>query len=104
GRRSDALAVAAKLRRALGGAPVTPYYSAEVYAGLGDRESALALVKEARRERSPVIPLRLAVDPRMEELRNDPRVREILKELGFDPQAPAGAPAARSPSAGAATR
>jgi hypothetical protein len=41
----------------------------------------MAALEEAIAERSPYIALRLAVDPRMSALRDDPRVRAILDDI-----------------------
>ena len=70
----DALQVEAKNRY------VSPYDIAVIYAGLGDKEHALAQLKAAREDRSSWMVF-LNVDPRLDGLRGEADFREIAKAL-----------------------
>ena len=53
-----------------------------LHLALGDREKALGYLDRAVRERDPAV-LWLAVDPRVEPLKEDPRFRNIVAQLGI---------------------
>jgi predicted Zn-dependent protease len=63
---------------------VSSVYLAKVYAGLGDKERALALLQHAYAERSDHV-LRLGIDPIYDGLRSDPRFIEMLRGIGLAP-------------------
>ena len=58
--------------------------AARVYAALGDRERAFALLERALDERSPLLAF-LKVDPRFDGMRGDKRFERILFRLGLPP-------------------
>ena len=58
------------------------YAIAVIYAGLGDRERALASLETAYRERSHWL-LWLKRDPRLDDLRSDPRFRTLVHRVGL---------------------
>jgi hypothetical protein len=51
------------------------YYTAEVRAGLGDRDATLASLEQARRERNPAVLLRVSVDAKFDLLTPAERAR-----------------------------
>jgi hypothetical protein len=53
-----------------------------VYAGLGDREQALAWLEKAYNERSHWM-VWLALDPRWSEIRGDARFQRLLTRIGL---------------------
>jgi hypothetical protein len=55
---------------------------AQIYAGLGDTEQALAWLDKACNERAVWIPF-MKVDTKFDSLRSDPRFQELLKKVGF---------------------
>jgi Flp pilus assembly protein TadD len=55
---------------------------AYVHLALGDRKTALDLLERAADDRDPDV-LWLAVDPRVDPLRSEPRLRALLARLGF---------------------
>ncbi len=55
---------------------------AQIYAGLGDNEQALAWLDKACNERAVWIPF-LKVDLKFDPLRSDRRFQELLKKVGF---------------------
>ncbi len=73
---------------------LSPAHLALPHLALGDREAALQDLERAYRERSGWQLLFLAVEPRFDPLRTDPRFRDLLRRLRL-----AGSPAA-SPAAG----
>jgi tetratricopeptide (TPR) repeat protein len=63
---------------------VSPVYLARIYAGLGDKERALALLQQAYEERSDHL-LSLSIDPVFDSLRSNPRFVELLRRVGLAP-------------------
>src|SRR5205823_1675987 len=61
---------------------VVPYFVATVYAALGDRESAFTWLEQAYRERSNYL-VWLKTDPRLNNLRADPRFADLLRRVGL---------------------
>src|SRR5207237_10387849 len=61
---------------------VPAFNFAQIYAGLGDNEQALAWLDKACTERAVWIPF-LKVDLKFESLRSEPRFQELLKKVGF---------------------
>ena len=61
---------------------VPAFSFAQIYAGLGDNEQALAWLDKACNERAVWIPF-LKVDLKFDPLRSDPRFQELLKKVGF---------------------
>lgn len=66
--------------RAAGYAP--PYYRALVHAALGECDAAVAALREACEDRDPAL-TDLAVDPRLAAVRTDPRVAQLVREIGL---------------------
>jgi hypothetical protein len=54
---------------------------AYVHLALGDRPTAIALLEKSVAERDPDV-LWLAVDPRLDALRSDPRFTQLLRRIG----------------------
>jgi hypothetical protein len=53
-----------------------------VYLGLGDKDEALRWLEQARQQRSPMMAW-LKVDPRFDNIRSDPRFREMMQKVGL---------------------
>jgi Tfp pilus assembly protein PilF len=62
----------------------SPYFSALVYAGLGDRDQALARLDRAVSDRSDAV-VYLQVEPRLDALRSDPRFTALVRRVGLAP-------------------
>lgn len=54
---------------------------AMIYVGLGDKEKALALFERAANK--PDVDIFLKADPRLDDLRGDPRLADVLRQMGF---------------------
>jgi predicted Zn-dependent protease len=61
---------------------VSPYLIATIYAGLGDKDKALELLEKARQQRSWDIAWQIKADPRIDNLRSDPRFQALLRRVG----------------------
>jgi tetratricopeptide (TPR) repeat protein len=85
GERDSARAIVKTLEdgRRSGKFSVAPENLAYVYLALGERQRALTLLDEAYAERSPGM-CWLKVDPRFDELRDDPRFTRLLARLGLN--------------------
>jgi len=82
GRRHDAQELIASLIRtpSAGGARLGAQYPAYVYAALGDTDRAFEWLNRALTEREPNI-LWAAVDPRLDDIRRDPRFETIIRRI-----------------------
>ncbi len=65
---------------------VSPYRLAVVYVGLGEKDQALAALEQAYTDRSGLL-VWLNVEPAFDPLREDPRFDDLLRRIGFEPQA-----------------
>ena len=61
---------------------VEPYFYAMIYAGLGDKDRAFAQLDKAYEARSWYIAV-VGVDPKLDNLRSDPRFDKVLAEAGL---------------------
>lgn len=61
---------------------VSPYQKAVIYAALGKTDPALAEISKAYNQRS-LLPTSLRFDPRLNELRRDPRFQDFLRRTGM---------------------
>ena len=61
---------------------VNNYWIAIIYAALGERDAAFAELEKAYQARDWFLP-RLKVDPFMDNLRDDPRFKEMVKRIGL---------------------
>ncbi|HXA67749.1 MAG TPA: winged helix-turn-helix domain-containing protein [Bryobacteraceae bacterium] len=82
GNRSEALEVLAQLRTLSKTRYVSPYAFALVYIGLAETEKAFKWLQRALSERSPTLTT-LKVDPVFDELRADPRLVSLVRQIGL---------------------
>ena len=82
GRRSDAETILARLRLIEQDDYVAPYWSATIYASLGDKEKAFKELERSFEVRDWWL-FRLKVDPMFEPLHGDPRFQGMVKRLNF---------------------
>jgi eukaryotic-like serine/threonine-protein kinase len=82
GRRADALKIAKEFRDLSSHAYVDFYFSAVIYAGLGDKDEAFRLLEKGYEEHSAGMAY-LAVDPFWDSVRSDPRHADLLRRIGL---------------------
>ncbi len=80
GKRDEAIGILDKLKTTE--KYVSPTEMAIIYAALGDREKAFALLEKAYTERDFQL-TSLKVEPAFDPLREDPRFADLLRRLGF---------------------
>jgi hypothetical protein len=82
GKRAEAEAVLARLKEISAPRYVCPYEIATAHAALGHRDEAIQWLRQGVTDRSGCMP-DLKVDPRFDALREDPRFKELLRQVGF---------------------
>jgi eukaryotic-like serine/threonine-protein kinase len=82
GNRMEATRAIEELRQRAKRLHVSPYDIAIIYAGLGQKEEALAWLEKAYEERSWYLCL-LSVDPKLDAFRSEPRFQSLLRRVGF---------------------
>ncbi|HJQ68671.1 MAG TPA: hypothetical protein VKA70_06850 [Blastocatellia bacterium] len=82
GRVEEARRVLEELKRISGERYVSPYHIATIFAGLGDNDRAFACLDQAHEDRSEWL-IWLAVDPKLDPLRDDPRFQVLLRRVGL---------------------
>ena len=83
GRKAEALKILREWQRQSQTSYVSPYMIATVYAGLGDKDKAFEFLEKAYQERSPDLPYFLRADLRMDSLRSDPRLQDLMHRMNF---------------------
>jgi hypothetical protein len=63
---------------------VDPYFLAEIYVAFGERDQALQALESAHAERSSWLGW-LKVEPKFDQLRADPRFKELVRGVGLTP-------------------
>jgi serine/threonine protein kinase/tetratricopeptide (TPR) repeat protein len=84
GKRAEARKVLEELNEVSKQFYVSPYNIALIYAGLGEKDQALAWLERAFAERSTWMPY-LKVDPWLDSLRSEPRFQDLLRRMNFPP-------------------
>ncbi len=83
GRRAEAEKILRDLERRSNNSEASPYILATVYAGLGEKDKAMRLLEKAYDERSLEISWHLKADPRIDNLRSDPRFQALSRRIGI---------------------
>jgi len=83
GRRAKAKEIVDELQRRSRTSYVSPYMTATIYAGLGDKDKAFELLEKAYQERSSDLPYFLRSDLRMDNLRSDPRFQGLMRRMNL---------------------
>ncbi len=83
GRTADARKILVELQQKSTTEYVSPYMIAAIYVGMGQRENAFEFLEKAYQERSPDLPYFLKADLRMDSLRSDPRLQNLLLRVGL---------------------
>jgi tetratricopeptide (TPR) repeat protein len=81
GKKADALKIIKKFEELSKQHYVSPYNTAVIYAGLGEKEQAIAWLERARDERFNWIPF-IQVDPVFDNLRSDQRFADLVRSIG----------------------
>ncbi len=83
GRRADAERILQDLNQKSKSSYVSPYVMATVHAALGEKEKAFAYLEKALQEKALDITWSLKADPRIDNLRADPRFQSLWQRSGF---------------------
>lgn len=83
GRRHDAEKILHNLEQKSREGKASPYLPATIYAGLGEKEKALALIEKAYRDKSLDVGWIFKADLRTDNLRSEPRFQALLKITGL---------------------
>ena len=83
GKKADAEKILSEWQRQPKTKYVSTYMTATIYAGLGDKDSTFKYLERAYQERSPDLLYFLRADPRMDNLRTDPRFQDLLRRMNF---------------------
>lgn len=83
GKRAEAKKILLDLERKAKSAYVSPYTIATVYAGLDDKNKSLEFLERAFQERSLEASWHIHADLRIDNLRSDPRFRNLLRRAGI---------------------
>jgi TolB-like protein/DNA-binding winged helix-turn-helix (wHTH) protein/Flp pilus assembly protein TadD len=83
GRRPEAEKILLDLERKSRSGYVSPYLLASINAGLGEKDTAIELLEKAYRERDMGIMWFVKTDPRIDNLRSDPRFQALLERFDF---------------------
>ncbi len=84
GKKAEALAMLQKLEQVSQHEYVSPYSKALIYAGLGRKNEAIDQLHKAYEERS-LWPPSLCCDPRLDNLREEPRFKDFVRSAGLSP-------------------
>jgi serine/threonine protein kinase/Flp pilus assembly protein TadD len=83
GNRTEAQKVLDHLKGLSASSYVAPFDFAVIYAGLGEKDQAMAWLNRAYAERSYYMPVYLTTDARLDSLRSDPRFADLLRRVGL---------------------
>ncbi len=83
GRRPEALAALDSLKGRMRSTHVSGYVLAIAYSGLGDRDDAFRWLETAYQDRDEDLML-IKVDPKLSELRSDPRFHDLLRRMKLE--------------------
>jgi len=82
GKREEARRLLDQLREESKKSYVSSYHAAVIYAGLGEKDKAFEMLNGAAEERSTLL-VYLRKDPRLANLRSDPRFQTLLNRVGL---------------------
>jgi tetratricopeptide (TPR) repeat protein len=83
GNRIEAQKVLDHLKGLSAASYVAPFDFAVIYAGLGEKDQAIAWLNRAYAERSYYVPVYLPTDARLDNLRLDTRFADLLRRVGL---------------------
>jgi eukaryotic-like serine/threonine-protein kinase len=82
GKRQEALDILRDLQDRRRREYISPYFTALIYVGLGEKERALEWLQKAYEDRSALMTW-LRVEPKLDSLRSDRRFNELERHVGF---------------------
>jgi TolB-like protein/DNA-binding winged helix-turn-helix (wHTH) protein len=82
GRKAEARMILRDLKQSSARPYFPPYQLALIHVGLGEKEEALNLLEKAYEERYPWL-MHLAVEPRWDPLRSEPRFKALISRIGL---------------------
>jgi tetratricopeptide (TPR) repeat protein len=82
GRREEAEEIVAELLEASSQRYVSPYFMVELQAGLGNTNLAFEWLERCYTDRAPHM-IFLAVEPKLDTLRADPRFSQLIRRMGL---------------------
>ena len=80
GKRDEALRIIEELHQLSKHRYVMAYWMALIYAGLKENDTAFRWLETAREERSPMLTF-VKMDPRVDNLRSDPRFDDLMRRM-----------------------
>jgi TolB-like protein/DNA-binding winged helix-turn-helix (wHTH) protein/Flp pilus assembly protein TadD len=83
GRRAEGENILRSLERESKSASLSPYITATIYAGLGQKDRAFEFLEKAYSDRALDVSWYLKADPRIDSLRSDPRFERLLRRVGL---------------------
>ena len=83
GKRGEAIKILTELQERAERSYVSASEIAAIYAGLGEKEQAFALLERAYQDRSYYMPAFLPMDERLDKLHSDPRYADLLRRVGL---------------------
>jgi serine/threonine protein kinase/tetratricopeptide (TPR) repeat protein len=83
GKKAEAQKILDHLKELSAHSWVAPYNVAVIYAGLGEKDQAFALLERAYKDRSYYMATYLVTDERLDNLRSDPRFADLRKRVGL---------------------
>ena len=84
GRKDEALKLFDELRGYSKQRYTSPFLTAIIYMGLGEKDQALEQLEKAYEDRSDYLPF-LNAEPAFDSLRSDPRFQDLLRRMGLPP-------------------
>lgn len=84
GNRQESLRHARELQEFSKTKYVSPYDSARVHLGLGEKDQAFAFLEKAFQERNSLL-IYLKLEPELDPLRSDARFADLLRRVGLPP-------------------
>jgi TolB-like protein/Tfp pilus assembly protein PilF len=82
-RKAEARQILDELKKQSAGRYVAPYNIAVIHLGLGDKDEAFAWLERAYTDRSSFMAIHLTADPRLDSLRGDPRLKDLIRRVGL---------------------
>ena len=82
GRKQEARKLLEELKERSKHRYISPYFFALVQIGLGERDDAIASLEQSYTNRDQSM-MWLKVDPHIDDLRSDPRFKDLLRRVGL---------------------